>query len=63
VRLRNTVYDINNAAMRKALESESDRLTISTGTAQVPAISGIMVLAVALLFVMAALGAAFLLLQ
>jgi hypothetical protein len=49
--------------MRKALESESDRLTISTGTAQVPAISGIMVLAVALLFVMAALGAAFLLLQ
>jgi UDP-N-acetylmuramoylalanine-D-glutamate ligase len=50
-------------AMRKALESESNRLTISTRPAQVPAISGTVVLALALLFVMAVLGAAFLLLQ
>jgi hypothetical protein len=49
--------------MRKALESESDRLTISTRPMQVRAISGTMALALALLFVMAALGAAFLLLQ
>jgi len=49
--------------MRKALESESNRLTISTRPGQVRAISGVVVLAVALLFVMAALGAAFLLLQ
>jgi hypothetical protein len=49
--------------MRKALESKSNRLTISTRPAQVRAISGTMALALALLFVMAALGAAFLLLQ
>ncbi len=49
--------------MRKALESESNRMTIATRPGQVRAISGTMALALALLFVMAALGAAFLLLQ
>jgi hypothetical protein len=49
--------------MRKALESESNRSTIATRPAPVRAISGTMALALALLFVMAALGAAFLLLQ
>jgi hypothetical protein len=54
---------INNAAMPKVLESESNRLTISTRPPQARAISGTMALALALLFVMAALGTAFLLLQ
>ena len=54
---------IKNVAMRKALESESNRLTISTRHAQVRATSGTTALALALLFVMAALGAVFLLLQ
>jgi hypothetical protein len=54
---------INNAAMRKALESGSHRLTISTRPAQVRTFSGTAVLALALLFVIALLGAAFLLLQ
>jgi hypothetical protein len=49
--------------MRKALESEPNRLTISTRPAQVRAISGTTALALALLLVMTALGAAFLLLQ
>jgi hypothetical protein len=49
--------------MRKALESESNRLTISTRPAQVRATSGTTALALALLFVMAALGAVFLILQ
>jgi hypothetical protein len=64
VRVRNTGLRSNQyAVMRKALESESNHLTISTRPAQVRMISGTVVLALALLFVMAALGAAFLLLQ
>jgi phosphoribosylaminoimidazole (AIR) synthetase len=64
VRVRSTGLRSNQyAVMRKALESESNRLTISTRPAQVRMISGTVVLALALLFVMAALGAAFLLLQ
>jgi hypothetical protein len=54
---------IKNGAMRKALESEPNQLTISTRPTQVRAISGTMALALVLLFVMAALGTAFLLLQ
>jgi hypothetical protein len=54
---------IKNADMRKPLESEPNRLTISTRPAQVRAISGTTALALGLLFVMATLGAAFLLLQ
>jgi hypothetical protein len=54
---------MKNGAMRKALESESNRLTISTRPTQGRAISGTMALALALLFVMTALSAAFLILQ
>jgi hypothetical protein len=62
-RVRNTGLRSKKTAMRKALESESNQLTISTRPGQVRAISGTMALALALLFVMATLGAAFLLLQ
>jgi 4-hydroxybenzoate polyprenyltransferase len=51
-------------AMRKALESESNQLTtISTRPIQARALSGTVAMALALLFVLAALGAAYLLLQ
>jgi hypothetical protein len=64
VRVGNAGLRFNQyAVMQKALESESNRVTVSTRPAQVRTISGTMVLALALLFVMAVLGAAFLLLQ